>query len=141
MLSLKLLIISHMQASKHQLLSEVVMLEFIKFDKEKESVQPAECGFAVLFSDQKITITNSPRPLMMSPSLFIRISSLASISVTVQINSQRRVAKATTAGAIRLIKFDGRDRSAVMIYCISRLAEAPSCRIETASSRFSQSAR
>ena len=41
-----------MQASKHQLLSEVVMLEFIKFDKEnKEHVQWAINSQDIIFED------------------------------------------------------------------------------------------
>lgn len=39
----------------------------IKFDKEKESVQPAECGFAVLFSDQKITTGINPIASITKP--------------------------------------------------------------------------
>ena len=42
----------------------------IKFDKENESVQPAECGFAVLFSDQEITTGINPIASVTKPSKY-----------------------------------------------------------------------
>lgn len=42
----------------------------IKFDKENESVQPAECGFAVLFSDQEITTGINPIASVTKPLMY-----------------------------------------------------------------------